>query len=123
MRQGEHALTQQVGSKGYYGEVRLAVDLRDDPGYAIDFDRACVPEWKVGVEFGIVYGWELFRRNCPGAKGLSVKVLEIKGKPADTSNLVIAFVSANALWKALEWTPPKLPTLDPKTGYFTFSKY
>lgn len=123
MRQGEFVLIQQAGSKGYYGEVRLQVELLDQRGCDIQFDTSCIEEWRIGVEFGIVYGWELFQRSHPERKGLSVKVLKIKGQFADTTNLVMAFVSANALWKALEWLPPKPPSFDPKTGVFSFSKY
>ncbi len=123
MRQGEFTLFQQVGGKGYYGKVRLECEPLDHPECIIKFDTCCSPEWRIGTEFGIMYGWELFRRSCPEIKGLSVRVLEIRGQFADTTNLVMAFVSANALWKALDWLPPKPPSLDPKTGTFTFSKY
>jgi hypothetical protein len=123
MKHGEHALFKQVGGKGYYGKVGLTVELLDRPGLIIDFAPACTADWSVGVQFGIVYGWELFGRAYPEAKGLSVEVVEIEGKPVDTTNLVMAFVTASALWNALDWSPPKPPVLDAKTGCFTFSKY
>lgn len=123
MKHGEFTLIQQLGSKGYYGKVRLAVDPVDTLSVVIDFDEACGHDWHTGAQFGVIYGWELYRRSQPLMKGLKVRVLEITGKPADTTNLVIAFVASHALWKALEWSPLKPPTFDPKSGCFTFSKY
>jgi hypothetical protein len=123
MAQEEFTLIQQVGGKGYYGKVRLGVDTADSVGITIHLDETSGNDWRVGAEFGIVYGWEIYRRHQPKVKGLSVRVLEITGKVIDTTNLVIAFVAANALWKALVWTPPKPPVFDPKTGFFSFSKY
>lgn len=116
-------LAQQIGSKGYFGKIRLAVEPVNSMTITVAFDETYCQDWRIGTEFGIVYGWELYRRSQPVMKGLRVQVVEICGKPADTTNLVVAFVAAHALWDALEWAPPKAPVFDPKGGCFTFSKY
>ena len=116
MKQGEHTLVQQIGSKGYYGKVRLGVESVDPVCISVDFDAMCGQDWRIGTTLRIVYAWDLYRRSHTDTNGLDVRVLEITGKPADSTNLVVAFVAANALWKALEWTPPKPPVFDPKQG-------
>lgn len=123
MSQGEYTFRHQQGAKGYYGIVRLEVTTSEGRGLTIAFDEKAALDWRIGVQFGITYGWEIFTSRQPNGKRLDVRVLEITGQAVDTTNLLIAFVAANALWKALEWTPPKPPAFDPKTGCFTFSKY
>src|SRR5262249_44560392 len=108
--------------KGYYGKVHLEVQSQDTSGCIVNFIDKCDLYWRVGVEFGIVHGWELWQSHQSHRRGLFVKVLEVTGQMVDTNNLVIAFVAAYALWKALGWTPPKPPSFDPKTGCFTFAK-
>jgi hypothetical protein len=123
MNKGEYTLKQQMGSKGYFGMVRLVQSQHDSPGLTIVFDDKCSSEWRIGVEFGITHAWEIFARTQSGRRDMRVCVLETMGQTVDTSNLVMAFVSANALWNALGWVPPKPPAFDPKTGCFTFSKF
>jgi hypothetical protein len=123
MKEGEYTLIRQSGSKGYYGTVRLAVGALDSVSMSIDFAETCGHDWRIGTQFGLMYGWELYRRSLPETKGLKVRVHEIAGKPADTTNLVMAYVAACALWEALEWSPPKPPVFDADGGSFTFSKY
>jgi hypothetical protein len=123
MKNGEFVLAKQLGSKGYYGRIRLAVEPTISRMLTVDFQAGTEQQWRSGAEFGIVYGWELYHRGHPAVGGLQVRVLEIHSQPVDTTNLVIAFVAANALWNALEWLPTRLPTFDLKNGIFSFPKW
>lgn len=122
MREGEYTLQQQRGAKGYFGKVRLEIEMQQLPECSISFLTSCDSKWKLGVEFGLVYGYDLFQRSDVNMSGVAVRVLEVIGQPVDTTCLVMAFVSAHAIWKALEWIPVKCPVFDPKTGHFTFPK-
>jgi hypothetical protein len=51
-----------------------------------------------------------------------VRVLHIGGHAVDTTNVVIAFVAAQATYKALGVEPTKKPEFDANTGNFTFPK-
>jgi hypothetical protein len=122
MTTGSHALTQQVGSKGYFARVSVTVEEADLPNCEVDFAGDNSSIWAAGAIFGAIYAWEIYLRSKPAKSGLRVRIVELEGVPADTSNLVVAYVSAFAVWSALAWQPTKLPTFDPKTGFFCFSK-
>jgi hypothetical protein len=123
MKSGEFTLKEQSGPKGYFGKVRLDLKPRDGSGTVVTFDESCETSWRVAVQFGITYGWELFSWGKAAPQGLEIAVREIKGQMVDTNSIVVAFVAAHALWNGLEWTPPRPPVLDPKRACFTFSKY
>lgn len=122
MNEGEYTLQHQRGAKGYYGKIRLRVTSQDGSGLGIHFQEQCPLNWRIGVAFGIMYGWERLQRELCQTNGLTVEVLEVTGQPVDTNNLVMAFVSANALWNALGWSPSEPPVFDLQTGCFTFPK-
>jgi hypothetical protein len=121
---GEHTLQHQRGAKGYYGKIRLQVSNRDSTGIinSINFIEECEPNWKTGIEFGIVHAWEVWQRHQPNLQGVQVEVLEVGGQMVDTSSMIMAFVAANAFWKAVNWAVPTPPVFDPKSSSFTFSK-
>jgi hypothetical protein len=123
MVEGHFKLACQSGGKGYYGEVRLATRSVCDRGLVIDFAPGCEAHWRIGAEFGITYGWELVQFSRSRGNGLVVTVLDIRGQPVDTTNLVVAFVAANALWNALGSAPEHSPSFDATNGRFTFPKF
>lgn len=123
MMTGSYSLTQQVGSKGYFAKMSVAVESTDSIACEVEFSEAALCEWTAGAAFGITHAWEIYLLSNPPKKGLKVKVLEIEGHFIDTTNLVVAYAGAMAVWAALGWHPTKPLSFDPKTGFFGFWKF
>ena len=118
--QATHKLSVQHGKWGYFGIVQLDVDLNPNiRGVHIEFAVAD-PEWRAGVEFGITYAHEKVIGNQP--PGANVRVLEARGHIVDSSQVLMAFVAANAFCKAIDVAPPPGLRLDEETGKFIFPK-
>ena len=123
MGRGEDRLAVQVGPKGYYGKVTVEAEPSDRSGdVTVDFDSSISNQWKTGASFGIEYALEHVTTRTLFPNGLRVRVLHVTGHPVDTNSVVIAFVAANALYKALGVEPTKRPEFDKNTGTFTFPK-
>jgi hypothetical protein len=123
MVRGEDKLAIQVGAIGYFGKVTVESEPEDRDGEVIvDFDPSVPDEWKSGASFGVDYVLEHIATRTHFPNGGRVRVLSIGGHPVDTNNVVIAFVAANALYKALGILPTMKPEFDKNTGTFTFPK-
>jgi hypothetical protein len=123
MGRGEDRLATQVGPKGYFGKVTVEAEPTESGGaVTVDFDSSISEKWKSGASFGIEYVLEHISTRTLFPNGGRVRVVSIGGHPVDTNNVVIAFVAANALYKALGVQPTKKPEFDKDTGTFTFPK-
>jgi hypothetical protein len=123
MGPAEDQLILQVGSKGYFGKVVLEAEPAKQEGeVTIDFDPEQADRWRIGAMFGIDYVLEHIDKRKVFPKGGRVRVHYIGGHEVDTNNVVIAFVAANALLKALSVEPTKRPEFDEETGVFRFPK-
>lgn len=123
MGRGEDKLAVQVGRRGFFGKVAVEVEpFERDGDVIVDFDPSVDKEWKSGATFGIEYALEHIATKTYLPKGGRIRVLSIGGHAVDTTNVVIAFVAANALYKALGVLPAKRPEFDRNTGAFTFPK-
>ena len=123
MGRGEDKLVVQVGGKGYFGEVTLEVERLGRGGaVTVYFDPSVSEQWKSGASFGIEYALEHVNTHSLFPNGGRVRVLSIVWQPVDTSSVEIAFVAANALYKALGIQPSKKPEFDKNRGTFTFPK-
>ncbi|MSU79630.1 MAG: hypothetical protein EXS16_16265 [Gemmataceae bacterium] len=123
MGRADEKLAVQVGSKGYFGKVSLEAEAEDRGGnVTVDFDPSISGEWRTGASFGIDYALDHVTRRSLFPKGGRVRVLSIGGHAVDTTNVVIAFVAANAIYKALGVQPIKRPEFDKNTGVFSFPK-
>ncbi len=123
MGRGEDKFAVQIGPRGYFGKVAVEAAPEDRGGeVTVDFDPSVPDEWKSGASFGIGYVLEHITTQTLFPNGGRVRVLSIGGHSVDTTNVVIAFVAANALYKALGMQPTKKPEFDRNTGSFTFPK-
>ncbi len=123
MGPAEAKLATQVGSRGYFGKVVLEAEPADQEGdVTVDFDPDQASRWRTGALFGIDYVLEHTAKKKVFPRGGRVHVQYIGGHDADTNNVVIAFVAANALLKALSVEPSKRPEFDEETGVFYFPK-
>ena len=123
MERAEEKLATQVGPIGYYGQVAVEPELVDGDGEVdVDFAPTISKRWRSGASFGIQYVLEHVSKRKLFPKGGRVRVHSIVGHEVDTNNVVIAFVAAHALAKALGVQPRKLPVFDKDTGVFSFPK-
>ena len=123
MERAEEKLATQVGPKGYFGQVTVEPELVDGDGEVeVDFAPTISKRWQTGALFGIQYVLEHIAKRKLFPRGGLVRVLSIGGHEVDTNNVVIAFVAAHALVKALGVQPAKIPAFDRETGVFSFPK-
>jgi hypothetical protein len=105
---------------GYFATVDIAVDLSGTSSILVEFADAVDEQWRDALKFGIRYAWEHIGNSC--SAGLRVKVEYVEWNPVDTTQLVVAYTAAMALWKALEVAPTRLPYVDAKEGTIAFPK-
>ncbi len=123
MSRGEFAIAKQAGPKGYFGKVALEVEPTENDGaITVDFDEQRARLWQQGARFGIEYVLEHIPRRKYFPKGGRVHVDCIEGHEVDTNNVLIAYLTANALFEALGIKPTKRPNLDEVGGLFVFPK-
>lgn len=123
MSRGEEKLAIQVGQKGYFGKVVVEVEFadREDNEVIVKFEGTLPLRWRSGALFGVHCVLEHVKQKL-FPKGGYIRILCIDGKEVDTSNVVIAFVAAHALYKALDIQPVKPPVFDQEAGTFIFPK-
>ena len=123
MRLGEEKLAVQVGPKGYFGHVTVEAETDSGNGEVnVDFAPTISTRWQSGASFGIQYVLDHIAKSKVFPKGGHVRVVHIGGHEIDTNNVVIAFVAACALYKALGIQPTKQPVFEKETGTFIFPK-
>lgn len=125
MGRGEERLATQVGPKGYFGQVTLEAEPFTENingELDVEFEASGAKRWQSGATFGIEYVLEHVAKRKLFPKGGRIRVISIGGHEVDTNNVVIAFVAAHALSKALGVQPRKLPLFDSDTGTFSFPK-
>lgn len=123
MGRGDDKLATQIGAKGYFGQVTVEAEPLDGNGEVIvDFESATSERWRTGALFGIHYVLDHVAKRKLFPKGGRVRVLQIGGHDVDTNNVVIAFVAAQALYKALGVQPTIRPEFDATSGTFSFPK-
>jgi hypothetical protein len=114
-------LVVQVGSRGYYGKITVELVATDDGSdVTVEFAPNVGTLWRPGAAFGIHYVLDRVAKRKFFPNGGKVRVTSITGHAVDTTNLVIAFVAARALYKALGIQPTKPPQFDEQTGVFGF---
>jgi hypothetical protein len=119
---GDFRVATQHGNWGYFGAVELEAEiLSSGTGVEVVIPPE-IAEWRAGIRFGIAYAYE----KCAGLgsprNAVRVAVIRAEGHAVDTTELVMAFVSAHALWRALNETPVRTPSLNAAEGIFAFPK-
>lgn len=121
MKQAEYRIAIQADGTGLFAKVILSASLTDKQnGLNVVCETKDGKQWLSAVNFGIIYAWEQIFHRRKHFKGLTVKIDEITGTIVDTREIAMAYVSAMALWKALEIYPEELPIFDRTTRTFTF---
>jgi hypothetical protein len=124
MTTGQFELREQAGSRGYFGRVSLQAEPQVNGEFEVKFAEDLGSEWQSAARFGVDYFLEHIPKKKVFPTGLRVTISEIVGHPVDTTHLVIAFVTVNALSQALQdqVTLKKLPTVNLAGGTFEFPK-
>ena len=119
---GKFQLAAQHGKRGYFGSIEIEV-LADSTLRGIAVEFACQEiEWRTGVLFGLTYAYNKTIGMGPNSIGATVKVLELQGHAVDTTEIVMAFVSARAFFSAVDAPIPEGLALDRAAGSFVFPK-
>lgn len=119
---GKFRLADQQGNWGYFGAIEIQAEvLSSGTGVEIAIPVE-VTQWQAGIRFGIAYAYEKCPRLGSPPRAVRVSVIRAEGHAVDTTELVMSFVSAHALWEALNEKPVRGPTLNAGEGTFTFPK-
>ena len=97
---------------------------RNDNGeVVVEFDEKLGNEWRSGARFGIDYALEHVPRETIYPDGLIVRVQMVHGMVCDTTDLLVAYAAARAVFQALgiEQTNAT-PQFDPERGVVEFLK-
>ncbi len=120
MHNGHHRLAHQRSERGYFADVSLAVKVEPGPpGLNVLFDDDAGLLWRTGASFGIAYALEKAPQR---QQRVTVRVKRLHGMIVDTTEILVAYASAFAVWDALGVTPARLPAIDIDTGTVSFPK-
>lgn len=104
-------LRQSVGGHPYFAGVTLAIRKEPCVGLRVTFDDTVGLDWRGAAHFGIEYAWSKAIGSHTN-HGVCVAVLMIQGMIADTTPVMVAYVAADAFWKAVSFVPEARPVLD-----------
>ena len=110
-----------VGSRGYYGFLKLSIVPREDKDpVRVLFKAKGAEKWRDAATAGIDYA--LARTPLDVRRGISsadITVEEIRWHETDTNRDVMYYLGASACWKALAYRPPQPPRQD-ESGHFVY---
>jgi hypothetical protein len=117
--EGTFSLAVQEGRRACYAKVTLRVE-RDARGSGVELDFGPADGWKAGLQFGVAWAHE--RTSTPEGSHATVQVTHFRGYLVDTTEIVVAYVAAQAFYAAIGQPPPADLHFDVATGRFTFPK-
>jgi hypothetical protein len=124
MRQtGTYRLAAQHGNFGYFAEVSINVTMEPgEAGLRVEFADDTAESWRSGARFGIAYTFEKSPMLRGRGNRVVARVTGIRGHPVDTTEVLVAYVSAAAFWQAVGITPSETPIFDHTAATVTFPK-
>lgn len=99
MNVATYKIAEQIGNHGIYGEIEMLVSFNDDKDRRLNLTSLDqqFKKWEPGVVFGATYIIE----HCTKAISLNITVTDIKFNDVDTTNVVIAYITYNAILSAI----------------------
>ncbi len=121
MNRADYRLATQSGGRGLFARVILSAALTNEQkGLNIIYENTEGTIWNSAVGFGVNYAYEQIFFDTSSFSGLTVKINEIIGTIVDTKEIAMVYVSAMAVWKALNIYPKELPIFDNEKRIFIF---
>jgi len=112
----------RLGERGCYAEIFLNVSVVDPTKRGVDWEFRCdVGEFKSAIVFGIDCFYESFLR-IGGNGRLKITIVNFSAMPVDTTFINTAYVTVEALAKALKVSIKGL-TVDEQAGSFVFPMF
>jgi hypothetical protein len=102
MIRSHYKICKQINQVGLYAEIDMTIERRGFKTLVdVHFDSKIENEFRSSLAFGCAYAWE----HVPSAKkelgGVAIKIIYFDWQICDTTCLLAAYVSANAVWKGL----------------------
>jgi len=120
---GEYILSTLNQGIGVYAHVTLEVkETKTHQELKIDINRDIInnyPQYINSIKVGVDYFFELYQTRRP--YGLEVKITFFNARFIDTTSIVVIYVTASAICKALNWEIQNL-SFNQKDISFTFPK-
>ena len=121
---GQFRIAEQQDPWSVFAEVTVDVatrDQSDQSGILIDC-TAVDPNWRPGATFGAHYALDHIPTSRWNGRIPSVTIRTVRTHLVDTTNMVMAYAVAHAVWRALDGAPEEAPMFDPETRRFIFPK-
>ncbi|NJL76056.1 MAG: hypothetical protein HC892_14585 [Saprospiraceae bacterium] len=94
-KKSKFALKKLINSYGFYVDIEISVEEREEGGILIDFGAYSSTEWKESINFGIDYF--LAHHFILSEKNIKVKILDLKTMVVDTKKIVVVYATVMCL--------------------------
>jgi hypothetical protein len=115
---GEFKIKEKIG-KPIYAHIKLTVTENVEMKLKVNFDNNLSYEYEQAIEFGILYYFQQYLRYVKKT-GLTVHINYVHGMPVDTTTIVLAYSSIQAMANALSFSIEGLSITE--NGDFVFPK-
>jgi len=120
---GTAKLTQQVGGKGYFGEIELeAIIDEGERSLAIEFVANGADQWREAAIVGVRNALSQLPSKVTYGKTVTVRIKSLNWQTADTTDMVVVFVAAKAVFNLFDAQPRQSPEFMASFGAFVFPK-
>jgi|GEM_PF-4830220 len=124
-RQGRFKIANYDRREACFGTISIDVDFSDDAKLEIIHNYDDVLQWMDSLRFGFVYAREKLQSVgvVSSDAGIRIRIIDARWAPAiDTTQVIMAYVAAQALFDCFEVDPTPFLSFDGSTATFAFHK-
>ena len=113
-------LALQRGEWCIFAAVRVRAERLPQRQFSLEIPAKVLPEWELGIRYGFGLLRECVSRAGETSSGVAVEILEFSGQPVDTTISAAAYVTFQAICRALSLRVSEAFRFDRTTGCFCF---
>ena len=120
---GTARLSAQDGGKGYFALVELDATIQEgDPSLTVHFEAHDADRWREAAIVGIRNAWRQLPSKLTAKTQATVRITKVDWQPADTTDIVVVYVAAQAIFDLFDVSPRQRPEFLQSFGCFLFPK-